>query len=179
MDARSAEDTRQSCRAIKEELDAKLGELEARRRELVARLEQACGGAAGGHAAAPGPSAAGEEGELEYCLQLLKLRCRALAEGAAEVALLAEALYSLARAGAVPRASGTAAPAAAPEAGPPGDGGGPGAPPPGGPGGSAGTGPLPGPGGGPEGLPAGLGALLASPGFQKVLASVLAQLVRK
>ncbi|MDI6824158.1 MAG: hypothetical protein QME93_05010 [Bacillota bacterium] len=127
----------------------------------------------------------GREQELDYCLRLLKLRCRALAEEVAEVALLAEALHSLARAaGGVDARRRQAAPPGAGSSPAPA----PGAPIPGVPPATAAPPASAAPpaaqaaraGGAPEAAGAdGLAAIISSPQFQKVAAQLLAQLIKK
>jgi len=195
VDPAAVERASQAWRRKKEELDARLTELEGRRRELVAGLEEMIGRARdcsreGAMTAAPGqrcprlPGAgdrpsreaaleqfpAGREQELDCCLQLLKLRCQAIAEELVEVMLLAEALYVLARpATTIPHAgngAGTAAsapPATAPASPTPATA--PAAPD------SARATPAP--------SPDALASIISSPQFQKIAAQLLTHMIKK
>jgi hypothetical protein len=124
---------------------------------------------------------------LDWCLEMLKLRCQDVAEELGEVVLLAEALHALARKQAVaagaggPAAPGGPAPAAVSSTGAPGSGAATAAA-----AASVPVAPAPSP---PAAAPAqvrtaapgaeSLAALISSPQFQKAAAQLFAQLIKK
>ena len=212
MDAGAVEQDLGGCRRKLKDLTASLARLECCRRELVARLGEvlspdgsADGGCSG--SAAPPPAAgrrllcrqrsgrdpsgvtfpSSPDEELDWCLEMLKLRCQDVAEELGEVVLLAEALHALARKQAVaagaggPAAPGGPAPAAVSSTGAPGSGAATAAA-----AASVPVAPAPSP---PAAAPAqvrtaapgaeSLAALISSPQFQKAAAQLFAQLIKK
>lgn len=228
MDAGAVERDLGGCRRKLKDLTASLARLESCRRELVARLGEVLSpdGSAGGGCSGGGtpPAAAGgplfcrqrsggdascvpfpssPDEELDWCLEMLKLRCQDVAEELGEVVLLAEALHGLARRRTAPRgaggpdvpggpALGAVSSTGAAESGAPRAAAAPSAP----------VGPVPSPPSAaaepsppsaapspPGAAPAqvrtaapgaeSLAALISSPHFQKAAAQLLAQLIRK
>lgn len=222
MDTGALERDLEDCRRKLEDLDASLAKLESCSCELVKHLgallsqDGSSGGShTGGAVSLPpagqrrfcrqrsggdAPGAAfpsSREDELDWCLEMLKLRCQDMAEELAEVVLLAEALHALARKQAMPAGAEGLAAAGVPARGP--------APPAGVPAppaapAAAAPAPAPSPPASPAPSPSaptpsppatapapppaapgaeGLAALISSPQFQKVAAQLLAQLIRK